>query len=156
MLLIWIGASIPGQAAELVGSIVPPYPDGTWEESGACIGGAEQSASCDRNVAVLANANRKLGIFSGALRRGADGGTRWLVLDYIPYPRVPKGSDLAFAVCRNNGGETDPSVIAVVRESRKEWLQATDWAYRIERESGKFVRVDPRNVVCINTALGAV
>jgi hypothetical protein len=79
---------------------------------------------------------------------------RWTVSDVVAYPKVPKGHDLVWATCRNDRVE-DTSIVAVVRNSKQPWLQAVGWAYRADEASGKFTKVDPKRVDCVNTALDA-
>jgi hypothetical protein len=143
------------QAQELVGKVVPPFPGGMYEGGGACIG-KDPQFSCQRGVNVLVSADgKKVGIFA-ASRAGRDskGGALWTVSDVVAYPKVPKGHDLVWATCRNDRVE-DTSIVAVVRNSKQPWLQAVGWAYRADEASGKFTKVDPKRVDCVNTALDA-
>jgi hypothetical protein len=76
------------------------------------------------------------------------------VTDFLPYPKVSKGHDLVWGTCRYDKAE-DGSVIAVVRNSKQEYLQAIGWAYRVDLRSGKLTKLDPTRVDCFNTALEA-
>jgi hypothetical protein len=138
-------------AEELVGKVVPPFPDGMYEGEGTCTGIGSQEP-CRRSVAVLLSAEgKKVGVYAAASaeRRGF-----WIVSDLLPYPKVGKSRDLVLGVCRYDRVD-DGSVVAVVRNSKQSWLMADGWAYRVDDASGKFVKLDAKHVDCVNTALDA-
>jgi hypothetical protein len=143
------------KAAELVGLTVPPFPGGMYQGGGACIGD-KPDLPCERSVGVLINsAGNKVGIYAASdAGRDDKGRARWLISDVVPYPQVHRGYDVVWADCRS-AGITDKSIVALVRTSKtEEWLQASDWAYRVDG-SREFIKLDPGRVDCVNTALGA-
>jgi hypothetical protein len=160
--MIWIVASIvtailtvsaAARTEGLVGKVVPPFPDGMYQGGGACIGA---QASCDRGVGVLISAaGKKVGVYATRdAGRDERRGPLWAVTDVISYPEVPKGHELVWASCRCDKVE-DASVIAVVKNSKQQYLAATGWAYRVDQRSGKLNKLDPKRVDCFNTALEA-
>jgi hypothetical protein len=150
-----VALAMPLHAQGLVGSIVPPYPAGLSEQEGSCIGD-KPDQPCEWGIGVLANAaGKKVQIVASSdAKRPEEKNARWRVTDAIPYPPVGKGLELAVATCRSSGAE-DSSILAVVRSSKKEWLQAAGWAYRLDRASGKFVKLSPQGIDCINTGMDA-
>jgi hypothetical protein len=142
-------------AEELVGKVVPPFPGGMYQGGGQCIG-PNAKDPCEMDVSVLTTVEgRKVGVYA-ARSAGHDEkrGPLWTVTDVLPYPKVPKGHDLVWGTCRYDKAE-DGSVIAVVRNSKQEYLQARGWAYRVDLRSGKLTKLDPMRVDCFNTALEA-
>jgi len=141
------------QAADLVGTTVPPFPDGLDEQGGSCIGPTPERL-CERGVGILIDAaGKQVGVYTGTeAGHRPDGRALWRVTDQLPYPKLGKGQDLIFAQCRHQGVD-DGTVMAVVRRSKLEWLPAVSWAYRVDGASGKFVKLDPKGVDCVNEAL---
>lgn len=74
-----------------------------------------------------------------------------IVTDIIPYPKVDKGYHLDWSSCRYDGVE-ESAVVAVVKDSKQEFLRAAGWAYRVDDVSGKLIKLDPKHVDCYNTA----
>jgi hypothetical protein len=153
------GAASAAPPVVITGTVVPPYPAGMDSSMGACIGMASTSNSCELSVGILEDANGKpLLLWVGRLSGNDEQGhSRWLVTDQMPYPQAELANKHLFfeySVCEVDG-KGDDSVLAVVRDSKNEQLQAVGWAYRVDLTSGKFVRVDPKSVMCGNTALGA-
>ena len=140
-------------AEELVGKRVPPFPDGMYEGGGSCIGvGSEHP--CQRSVSVLMSSKGKKIGFYAAVSDGRDekGSAYWIVTDVMPYPKVNKGHNLVWGGCRYDG-VGDDSVVAVVQNSKRPWLHAAGWAFRVDDTSGKFIKLDTMHVDCVNTAL---
>src|SRR5215469_18746717 len=80
-------------ADELVGRIVPPFPNGMYAGGGACAGPGRQDP-CHRTVNVLFSAGgKKVGVYT-AVSTGRSG--FWIVSDILPYPKIGKGHDLVW------------------------------------------------------------
>ena len=150
---ILFGLTGAARAQELIGKVVPPFPSGEYEGGGACIGPPQ--ASCDWSVSVLLSADaNKIGVYA-AKSAGRNGRTAlWTVTDLIPYPQVPKGYVLLWTDCRYDKAE-DPTIVAVVRSSKQQYLPAAGWTYRVDLRSGKLTKLEPKRVDCFNTALEA-
>jgi hypothetical protein len=105
-------------------------------------------------VTVLMSASGKqIGIYASVLDgRDEKGKSYQLVTDVIPYPNVNKGYHVHWSTCRYDGIE-DGAVIALVKDSKQDWLRAAGWAYRVEDISGKLIKLDAKQVDCYNTRL---
>jgi hypothetical protein len=154
MIVGLIALAVPLHAENLVGSTVPPYPAGLSEREGACIGD-KPGLPCEWGLSVLVNAaGQKIQIVAGSDAKGQGMQARWLVTDAIPYPKLGKGMNFVMAMCRS-GSAGDNSILAVVRDAKREFLPASGWAYRLDRTSGKFVKLDPKGIDCVNEGLDA-
>jgi hypothetical protein len=143
-------------AAELVGMMVPPYPDGLIDQSGACIAqsrGLEDE--CDYSIAVLGNSEGTPSVLVGARMKGRDDQQKpiWSVTDTLPYPALPEGYVLAIATCQLDGKD-DETIIAAVRNAEEEWLGTLLWARRFDMSKEKFVEQPTAGVRCRNEAAG--
>lgn len=135
-LLLSLLTTVAG-AAELVGSTVPPYPDGLIDQSGACIAqsrGLEHE--CDYSIAVLANSDGKPSVLIGARlkERGNQQKPIWIVTDGLPYPALPEGYLLAIATCQVDGKD-DETIIAAKRIEAEQLAGKTPLQLKFIRES---------------------
>lgn len=148
-------------ASDLVGQVVPPYPEGLDELGGSCVSESSDHARvCDYSVGVLASrpaddAQEPVSRFVIAGKMaGRDGDrARWEITDALPYPGGKRGYYLQFGTCRVNG-QDDPRVAAIVRQNdgAQEWLKDIAWAGRLELPAGRFTALDVKAVDCINEA----
>jgi hypothetical protein len=100
-------------------------------------------------------AGKEIGVYASVSDGNDEQGKAFgIVTDLIPYPKVNKGYHLDWSSCRYDG-VNDAAVVAVVKDSKQEWLRAAGWAYRLENASGKLIKLDPKHVDCYNTALEA-
>ncbi len=148
--------ALVGCATDLIGRKVPPYPDGMFAQSGACITqhlGYERM--CEYSIGLLqSNKNEFIGVLAKkSLRNTKDDLNNWVVTDQLPYPEIDKGFWLAFGECKVRG-LLDGTVVAVVKDSDTEYQQANDWAWKVDLESGKFVKINPKDVICLNEGWG--
>ncbi|UQD76225.1 hypothetical protein JEY40_17740 [Bradyrhizobium japonicum] len=152
---LFLAMTCSAHAEDLVGKRVPPFPDGMKQGGGTCISAGTRDP-CPRVVGTLMDATGKEVAVYASILDGRDekGKPFSIVTDMIPYPKLRKAHHLDWGSCRYDNVE-DEAVIAVVRESRRTRLPAVDWAYRVDRTSGKLVKVDPARVDCYNTALEA-
>lgn len=150
------GFATPVHAADLVGSVVPPYPDGLQEWQGSCLGPTrEKDDPCAVSVALLGDADAKITTIIATRLDHHDnaGHAVWQVTDVTAYPRQPDGFTFAMSTCAEDG-VPDPSLMAMVRVSDADaWRDAT-WAVRLDIESGRFEPVDPGRISCTNTFEG--
>ena len=151
-LALFFALTCAAHAEDLVGKRVPPFPAGMAEDGGLCITLAERDP-CRRTMAALKDATGKKMLIYATITDGADErGRRFgIVTDVMPYPEVRKGHHLEWGVCRHDRVE-DGTVVTVVKDSKRAWLKAVGWAYRVDEPSGKFVKLDPKRVDCTNTA----
>ncbi|MEL1263565.1 hypothetical protein [Pseudoxanthomonas putridarboris] len=153
-------ASTGSPGAELVGRVVPPYPDGLQDVGGSCVSDSSDPLRvCEYAITLLASAPvdapgepepRYLIAGRMAGREGAH--ARWQVTDAVPYPDAVPGYYLQFGTCRLDG-QDDSRVAAIVRQhGMQEWLKDIAWAGRIELPAGRFTVLDAKAVDCINEA----
>lgn len=143
-------------ATELIGSIVPQYPDGLTSRTGSCIAqirGYEHA--CDYAIVVVEDSNR-LPKFIAGNRFDHRVGTKhvyWMIKDVILYPDIQKDYFLSIGMCRLNGKE-DSTIIALVRAEDKEWFSDIHWARRFDLQLEKFVEMPIIGVECANESWG--
>lgn len=140
-------------ASELTGITIPPLPFGIFESGGACVGRIGPTG-CERNIGLLrTSAGRNFLIYTGSAEPSQGKKPRWRITDTLAFPEVPKGAEFVWSECRKSG-TPDASILAIVRSSSKrEWLRARDWAYRVDYDTGKFAKLDPKDIDCANSAL---
>jgi hypothetical protein len=148
----WLAALVPAAALAdgLVGSTIPPYPDGVVHEQGACI------ADCDFSIGILEDSSNVPKTLFGARLAGRDnsGKARWTVTDALPFPAMPEGFLLAMTTCEVDGKQ-DETIVAAVRGSEvEEWLEDVVWARRFDVATGKFVEHASAGVRCLNEGWG--
>lgn len=153
VLIFLLSSSLEGVAADLIGTTIPPLPDGIFEDGGVCIGRTQQT-ECERNIGILkTSAGKDFLIYTGSAASLRGEKPRWRVTDTAAFPIVPNGAEFVWGDCRISG-TPDASIVAIVKSSPKgEWLRARDWAYRVDYDTGKFVPLEPKNVDCANSAL---
>ena len=152
--LVWLLSS--GQAcdaSELIGIVVPPLPYGIFEDGAWCMGRTELNP-CERSISILkTSAGRDFLIYTASAEPMQGNKARWRITDTLAFPTVPNGAEFVGGECRKLG-VGDASIVAIVRkDSKSEWLRAHDWAFRIEYDTGNFVRLDPKDIDCANPAL---
>ncbi|HEY0683061.1 MAG TPA: hypothetical protein VGD45_12075 [Steroidobacter sp.] len=157
--MAWLTAILPAAAlaSSLVGSTVPPYPDGLKDIGGSCIARALRGTdrSCDFSIGILADSNDVPKILYGSRLAGRDESNHalWTITDAMPYPEVPEGYTLAVASCQDNG-ERDEGIVAVVRLAETEWLTEVLWIRRYNFGTKKFIEHPSAGVRCINEGWG--
>ncbi len=130
----------------VAGSIVPPYPQGLSENFGGCVGG---SHACEYSVGTLSDASGKPLLLRAGRYQGLDesGRARWLITDVLTYPRTSERRVLIASTCIFKG-EFDSSVLAVVEDPAEQAKAPSDWAYKVDLTTGKFVKLNPADVAC--------
>lgn len=174
LLLVMPGA---GSASELIGRVVPPYPQGLQDIGGSCLSdSSDYERICDYSIGLLAEVAANPNgdpdgdsngdpvdepgsdaeavpryIVAGRLA-GRDGQQAlWEITDALPFPKAGKQFHLQIGSCRANGND-DGKVVAIVRQDLKnELLTDVAWARRLDLASGKFMPVSGK-VDCINEA----
>jgi len=144
-------------AADLVGSTIPPYPDGLTHSTSACIAASKlgPKKACNYSIGVLEGMNGKPTALYGArlVGRNDAGKATWRVTDAMPYPALPQGHALSIATCTNDG-ENDETIIAAVNVTDTEWYKSVLWARRYDINSGKFVDHPIAGLRCLNESWG--
>lgn len=147
-------------AAALVGTRMPPYPDGLSDIIGSCIAGGEGLEHvCDYGMNVLGRGDRDGGDAVGVYLVGARNTDTtadrpiWEVTDALDIP-VADGYQLQLADCRIDG-QFSRGVAALVRHAGGEEF-STDiaWARRYDTASGKFVETGGAGVDCVDPSAG--
>lgn len=142
---------------ELVGREVPPYPAGYDSLTGTCVPTSEKVEDvCGRGLGSLERDGRTVAVLA-QMKAGMQGDhARWRITDIVELPEPQPGEELVIGTCEA-AGEADPGIAALVdgtRRDRDEWLQATRWARRLDRVSGRLVELEPAGVRCINEGFG--
>lgn len=139
---------LPAVAADLIGQVTPPYPDGLTSDSGVCV--PYEGEVCGFSVAILADANgmRRYVVASRQVDSGAQPTSR--IVDALAYPSLAKGEDLLIADCqRNQVG--DPGIVAVVKQTPDaEWFEVIRRAWQLDPRTGRLEPIDPKSVRCYN------
>ncbi|QSX74953.1 hypothetical protein HIV01_017745 [Lysobacter arenosi] len=151
-----ITASVSAAEPSLVGMIVPPWPEGLKSNTGSCVGsGSEPGQVCARSIATLDDAeDRTLKLLASEFVDRLGDEPRWRITDAVPYPILRRDELVVIATCQRDGID-DAGLIAIidtgaVHAAELEMLPATRWAMRLDRATGKFVRVAPSRVRCYN------
>lgn len=147
--------------AALVGSEVPPWPDGLRELSGTCVSPSDDPAQvCSHGIAVVgrmpadADASAVPVLVAATRSLGRDGGLpRWRVTDVLPHPQAGDGDYVQSATCRV-GGVDDGGVVALVGDDAEAERLPARWARRLDFASGRFAEIDPATVDCLNEGHG--
>ncbi|WP_147300647.1 hypothetical protein [Lysobacter silvisoli] len=154
-------APMPAPASVWIGRVVPPYPDGLKSNTGSCVGsGSAPEQICARSIGTLDDAqDRSIKLYAGEFAGREGNSPRWKITDVVPYPKLKRGEYLSVATCQRDGVE-DAGLIAIVDTAvadaaAQETFQASRWAVRLDRDSGKFVEVPPASVRCYNEGFGA-
>ena len=160
LLALPLGANAVEHA--LVGRTMPPYPDGLREVGGICLADSRNpGAVCDYSIGLLADIGNDPEaaavmryVVAGRIQ-GRDGTVAlWKITDALPYPAVARDYYWQAGSCRVDR-EEDSKVIAVVRHDlEQEYSGDVAWARGLDLESGKFVKVDPKRVDCLNEGYG--
>ena len=154
-------ATLSVTAADLVGRVMPPYPDGLDELGGSCVSlSRDPDRVCEYSVGVLASpaaaeSDQPVPRFVLARQLAGRDGPRalWRITDAVPYAGDRPGYYLQFGTCRVKG-QDDARVAAIVRQhdTATEWLKDVAWAGRLRLPDARFEVLDARTVDCINEA----
>ncbi|HEY5803258.1 MAG TPA: hypothetical protein VIT90_06180 [Lysobacter sp.] len=151
-----IAASASAAGPGLIGSIVPPFPDGLKSNTGSCVGsGSEPGQVCARSIATLDDADdRTLKLLAAEFVDRVGDEPRWRITDAVPYPILRRDELVVIATCQRDGVD-DAGLVAIidtgmVHAAELEMLPATRWSMRLDRATGKFLRVNPGRVRCYN------
>lgn len=142
-------------SADLVGRVVPPYPDGLASIEGSCIGPLDPETGCGWSLGVLSDAagTPRFVVAERSLRR-VDGMPEWYVLDAIAHPILGDSQRLVHGLCES-AGDADPGIVAVVdAASDVEWYEDVQAAWGFDRDAGAFVPLDPADVRCLDEGHG--
>ena len=137
----------PSKANDIIGTIVPPYPEKWRDQGGACI------ASCDYSIGVLEKSNRLFLYFGKSAPRTDPKKARWLVTDQMPYPKTPPGFQVVYGLCERDG-KPDDTIIAIVKTTDAEWYTTVRSAYRANFNTGRFEKISTKGVRCQNEGWG--
>jgi hypothetical protein len=144
------------ESATLVGSVIPPYPDGWKEGGGVCIAqslGMERM--CSFSMGILKSADGKI-LYVGKLVSSPDAKLPlWLVTDEMPYPVIPRKHYFTYVSCEKDG-KSDETIMAIVKRPRAEmeWHDRIHTAYRVNLDSGRFEKISSKGVRCLNEGWG--
>ncbi len=139
-----------------IGLLVPPYPPGYKSNTGGCVGsGRSAEQICARSIGTIDDAeDRSVKLYAAELVGRIGNEARWRITDVAPYPRLLRGERVSISTCVIDGA-ADAGVIAVVDTwvedaGSREMFDASRWAVRLDRRTGRFVDVRPAEVRCYN------
>ena len=135
----------------VIGTIVPPYPDGLTSLGGACAGPPGSAAECavgigtlDPEGAARRSPSTRDGRPATTQRVGPSGRT-----NVIPVPTIPDDRFLNYSTCRTKRAGLHP--VAVMRSGSGEITpESGAWTAALDRDSGRFVEIAPAAVTCEN------
>ena len=138
-----------------IGAVVPPYPGGTSETQGTCIGRVDAPGGvCGHALAVVDDAQSRLRTVL-ALRAAKHFGDHplWHVVDALePDALADRAIEVAVATCQADGSD-DAHVLALVRPVEAEWLAALQ-AWRFDTAASRLIDVPAASVRCRNEGFG--
>jgi hypothetical protein len=149
------GESGGERGAGWIGAIVPPYPDGTRETQGSCIGSVDAPGGvCGHALAVLDDAQSGLRtVLALRAAKHFGEGPLWQVVDAIePGMLDDRSVAVAVATCEA-GGQDDGHLLALVRPVEAEWLPALQ-AWRFDTAAGRLLELPAASVRCRNEGFG--
>ena len=143
-------------SVNIVGTVVPPYPQGFDSFEGTCIAGKGKTAQpCQYTIGILqaSRDDTPVGIFAGTYDHLENNFIRWKVTDYIQYPAVPNGHTFTSVGCQLNGTE-DETILAVLEPEKGNSMEPAGlgkaiWARKLNVASGKFTTVGTSSVKCL-------
>lgn len=145
--------SVSTQAAELIGTQVPPYPAGTSNLIGSCLGDTEKGEDiCAWSVGTLNDSSDvAIGVFAGkSAGNEADGTARWLVTGYLALPSAKEGYEVQIGSCRRSGVD-DQTIVALARlNPNEEYSNDVAWAAQLDRTNGALAPLATAGIDCAN------
>ena len=141
---------------DLIGRVVPPYPDGLVSQQGSCVSNRPgHDHLCDYALGVLADGEgRPRYVIAEQSLGHRDGIPSWRVLDAMPYPQLEAGTFLAHGSCRIDGAP-DGAIVAVVGHGGEvEWFDDVRRAWRLDFGSGRLVAIAVEGMTCANEGFG--
>ncbi|GAB3550099.1 hypothetical protein GCM10027343_32740 [Noviherbaspirillum agri] len=144
-----------GQAENLVGSVVPPYPTGFRDGGGACISKTVGEKNvCQYSIGILRKRGVHLLYLGKAAPRSDPKKARWTVTDQMSIKDIPHGHDIAYGLCEQNGVQ-DEAILAIVKITNTDWFTSVRNAYKVNLETERFEKVPVTGIRCINEGWGA-
>lgn len=141
--------ALPISAAELIGAVVPPYPDGMTSDMGSCVSEGDQF--CAYTIASLHSVDGSVvSILAQKLIKYVNGDPVWEIVDAREAPVHSANQLWAFEECRVDG-IIDPSAAGLVTfRDMGGWLESdkTVWAARLDVETQRLVQLNPEEVSC--------
>ena len=139
-----------GCQASLIGKVIPPWPSGLHKGQGNCFNSAH---ACEAGLGVLNDQAVVPKVIYAWIRSAQQVSElpTYRVTDSIRFPQLHGTQLWECGVCRSTSAPDD-TIMALVEPAKTEWLRASEWAYRVDKGSGKFVPLDPHQVDCYNTA----
>jgi len=142
----------------LVNKVVPAYPNGTEVYEASCISdalGAERGCEIAIEVLKVKDGNPISILAKKVIKNNLQGTSQsqWLITDKIEYPKIDAGESLVLTQCRLNG-KLDRTILAVVVDSKTEWLAVKGWARKVDLSTGKFLVINSSGIQCENLGWG--
>lgn len=134
---------------------VPPYPAGLVETSGFCVGDPDSDDTCSHSIAFLGSRGQPpTSIVAQRFHDRVGQRARWRVTDELPYPHLRRDEQLVVGICER-AGHLDPKLMAIVADGGDvEWYTDVRMAWRLDGESGRFIRQPTSGIRCMNEGWG--
>lgn len=146
--------SAAGNAENLVGSTVPPYPAGFRDGGGACISRALDKNVCEYSLGILRKRGAHLLYLGKSAPRIDPKKARWTVTDQLSIKDIPNGHDISFGLCELNGVQ-DEAILAVVKITNTDWFTHVHSAYKVNLTTERFEKIPAKGIRCFNEGWGA-
>lgn len=142
-------------AESLVGSVVPPYPAGFRDGGGACISKALGDKNiCDYSLGILRRRGEHLLYLGKSAPRIDPKKPRWTVMDQLSIKDIPRGHDISFGLCEQNGVQ-DETILAFVKVTNSDWFTNVHSAYKVNLATERFEKIPTKSIRCLNEGWGA-
>jgi hypothetical protein len=142
-------------ADSLVGSVVPPYPEGFRDAGGACISKSlGDKDMCLYSLGILRRRGTTLLYIGKSAPRIDPKKARWTVTDQLAFQNLPQGHDVSYGLCEQNGVQ-DETILAIVRITNTDWYSQIHSAYKVNLATGRFEKIDTKGIRCLNEGWGA-
>lgn len=135
-----------------LGSVVPPYPEGTSGQMGLCVAGAKAD-DCQWLIGVLRSAKTTPDrVFAAKYLDKSGGNQRWRIFDIRVAPPLLRNQMWATEACMSSRAVAEQGALGIVAYAdRGGWIEAqrTVWAVTLDVASQKLVELSPADVTCV-------
>lgn len=134
-----------------LGSVVPPYPEGTSGQMGLCVARGKAD-DCQWLIGVLKSAGTASDrVFAAKYLDESGGNPRWRIVDVKVAPPLLRGQMWATEACMSSRAAEQGTLGIVAYADRGGWVEAqrTIWAVTLDAANQKLVELAPADVTCV-------
>ncbi|WP_404403567.1 hypothetical protein [Pelagibacterium halotolerans] len=139
-------------ASDLVGTIMPPYPEGLTSGMGACVPDLAGTDVCAFSISTLNDSEGDVVavVASRLSHRDPDGAPFWETIDVQKPPLLEDGQTWAMEFCYFDGAPDSGTIGVVTYRDAGGWIETgqTVWAIRLDVQANSLVTVSPERVAC--------